>query len=346
MDLYKQIGSLLMVGFPGAELSETQPISRDIVEFGLGGVILFNRCLHDPSRSANISSAVQLRELCRSLQELAGGRLLIGVDQEGGAVRRLRPEAGFAEVCSASSMGAASDTGRTREAARITAQMLSEAGCTINFAPVVDIDVNADNPVIGALGRSFSDDPARVAAHAATWIKAHRERSILSCVKHFPGHGSSSSDSHLGFVDVTDSWSELELIPYRDLYSRNLIDAVMTGHLYNRRIDPDFPATMSTRTISGLLRSEIGYDGVVFSDDLQMRAIAGRYPFEEAVCRTLAAGVDILVFGNNLDYDPDICPKTIEAVVAGINAGRVSEAILEHALRRVRRLKRKMTVRT
>ena len=329
-----------MVGFPGSEMSENQPICRDIVEYGLGGVILFNRCLHTPSLPANISSAGQLQQLCRWLQELSGQTLLIGVDQEGGSVRRLRPEAGFADICSAREMGGlGSDTSGTKKAARTTAAMLKDAGFSCNFAPVVDINYRADNPVIGAMNRSFSDDPGLVVSHAEAWIIEHRKRGIISCVKHFPGHGSSAADSHAGFVDITDVWDESELIPYRELHRRKLIDAVMTGHLFNRRIDPDYPATMSNRTINGLLRTEIGYDGVVFSDDLQMRAITDRYPFEEAVCRTLAAGVDILVFGNNLDYDPVVCPKAIDALKAGIEKGLIAEKQVKNALRRVRNLK-------
>jgi beta-N-acetylhexosaminidase len=235
--------------------------------------------------------------------------------------------------------GLGSDTSGTKKAARTTAAMLKDAGFSCNFAPVVDINYRADNPVIGAMNRSFSDDPGLVVSHAEAWIIEHRKRGIISCVKHFPGHGSSAADSHAGFVDITDVWDESELIPYRELHRRKLIDAVMTGHLFNRRIDPDYPATMSNRTINGLLRTEIGYDGVVFSDDLQMRAITDRYPFEEAVCRTLAAGVDILVFGNNLDYDPGVCPKAIDALKAGIEKGLIAEKQVKNALRRVRNLK-------
>lgn len=327
-----------MIGFPGSKLSKDQPICRDIVEYGLGGVILFNRCLHNPALTANISTADQVQKLCHSLQELSGQTLLVGVDQEGGMVRRLRPEAGFADVCSAMEMGD-SGTKKTGEAAQTTAAMLAASGINCNFAPVVDIKRNPDNPVIGAINRSFSDDPCVVFSHAATWITEHRKQGIMSCVKHFPGHGSSTADSHVGFVDVTDVWDETELIPYRELHKLNLIDAVMTGHLFNRRIDPDYPATMSDKTINGLLRRDIGYDGVVFSDDLQMRAITDRYPFEEAVCRTLSAGVDMLVFGNNLEYDPDVCPKAINAIMTGLKKNIIGEEQIQNALRRVQILK-------
>ncbi len=343
MDLYKQIGSLLIIGFPGPELKTDLPICRDIVEFELGGVILFNRCLHTPDQPANIRSAAQLQELCTSLQRLSGGRLLIGVDQEGGKVRRLGPEAGFAEICSARQMGASgSNTATTRKQAHLSAAMLAEAGINCNFAPVVDLDVNRANPVIGSIERSFSAAPTIVARHAAAWIAEHRKLGILSCVKHFPGHGSSSADSHKGFVDISNTWSRAELEPYQQLLENGMIDLLMTGHLFNRNLDPAYPATLSAKTVGTLLRDGLGYGGVVVSDDLQMQAITEHYPFAEAVCRSLAAGVDMLVFGNNLDYDPDICEKAVNAVRRGIDRGIVDEKRIAEALHRVGNLKHQL----
>lgn len=343
MDLSKQIGSLLIIGFPGPTLQQGMEICRDIVEHGLGGVILFNRCLHSPSQPANVISAEQLKELCTSLQHLAAGTLLIGVDQEGGMVRRLRPNAGFADVCSARQMGAEAErTTLTREQAKTTAAMLDALGINCNFAPVVDLDTNPSNPVIGAIERSFSANPAVVAHHAAAWIEAHQARGVLSCVKHFPGHGSSTTDSHLGFVDISDTWKSYELEPYRILLQEGRVDMVMSGHLFNRHLDPDHPATLSSAIIDGLLRSELGFDGVVVSDDLQMKAISDHYSLAESVCRSLAAGVDMLVFGNNLDYGPDICPRVIKAIEDGIDRGILSETQLHTALDRVKRLKQRL----
>lgn len=342
MDLSKQIGSLFIIGFPGPVLNQRLAIHRDIVEHQLGGVILFNRCLHDPSQPANISSPEQLHALCRSLQELGGGNLLIGVDQEGGKVSRLRPEAGFTEIRSARDLAESGEsTEVTRTAAETTAAMLAEAGINCNFAPVLDLAVNPENPVITTLDRSFSASPEVVSRHARTWIEAHRRRGIVSCVKHFPGHGSSTADSHHGFVDISTSWQRTELEPYRQLLAHDLVEMVMTGHLFNRHLDPHYPATLSGPTIDGLLRNELGYDGVVVSDDLQMKAITDHYGFDEAVCRSLAAGVDMLVLGNNLDYDPDICPRAIQAIRNGIDRNIIGERRLQAALDRVRQLKKR-----
>jgi beta-N-acetylhexosaminidase len=342
MDLRKQIGSLFMTGFAGTTLSSDAQICRDIVQHGLGGVILFSRRLNSRSLEANISSPEQLRALTAALQQTAEPTLLIGIDQEGGAVQRLRRERGFSQICSAQEMGASGgDTEATRTQARTNADMLARLGINLNFAPVVDVNVNPDNPVIGILGRSFSDDPALVAAHARAWIEEHNRWGIISCLKHFPGHGSSTNDSHLGFVDISTSWQEPELFAYRDLIDDNLVDLVMTGHLFNQNIDPHYPATLSKKTIAGLLRAELGYRGPVISDDMQMRAITDHYDFSEAVCRALDAGVDIIVFGNNLDYDPDICSRGVQAVLDGLDRGVISEERLHSAFSRVQCLKQR-----
>ena len=340
MDLYRQIGNLFIIGFTGARLEEGAAVCRDIVDRQLGGVILFNRCLHTPSQPANIASVRQLQELCASLQKAAGGRLLIGVDQEGGQVRRLRPEAGFHHICSAAEMGGSGPgTGMTRLQAQRNAAMLASVGINCNFAPVVDCRSNPDNPIIAALGRSFSADPEEVARHAAAWIDEHRKQGVISCLKHFPGHGSSSTDSHRGFVDISDSWDFTELIPYERLLETGMVELIMTGHLFNSNLDPLFPATLSAATIDNLLRIKLGYRGVVISDDMQMKAVSDRFSFEDAVCKSLAAGVDMLVFGNNLEYDRDVCRRAIAAVIDGIDRGIVSRQRIEEALHRIEGLK-------
>ncbi len=342
MNLSEHLGNLFILGFPGPSLEPGMTISRDIAEHGLGGVILFNRCLHDPAQPANIISPNQLRRLCSSLQGLASETLLIGVDQEGGLVRRLRPEAGFFDLCSARRMGGDSQTDLTRQMAGATAAELSQLGINCNFAPVVDLNSNPSNPVIGAIDRSFSDQPEDVARHAAAWIEAHRNHGVLSCIKHFPGHGSSAADSHLGFVDISDSWHRRELEPYRHLLQAGLVDMVMTGHLFHRQLDSDFPATLSEPVVTGLLRAELGYEGVVVSDDLQMKAITSHFSFEESVCRALAAGVDMLMFGNNLDYGTDLCRQAIQAIQQGLDRGVLSEAQLHRSLGRVKTLKERL----
>jgi beta-N-acetylhexosaminidase len=339
MDLTRQIASLLIVGFPGRRFAADSEIARDITDHGLGGVILFNRCLHDPGQQGNIGPAGELKRLTAELQDLRDEPLLICVDQEGGSVQRLGRDNGYPPIPAARQLAEnGADTSQTERYAEETAALLADVGVTINFAPVVDVDRCPENPVIGRLGRSFSGSPQLVAAHAAAWIKAHRRHGVISCVKHFPGHGSSCVDSHLGFVDITASWHPDELLPYRSLLVDDLVEMVMTGHLCNRAIDPSFPATLSPATVTGLLRNELGYRGAVVSDDLQMQAITAHYPFAEALCGALTAGVDLLVIGNNLTYRPGIVEHAVTAIRNGIDRGLVTEARIREANGRRKKL--------
>ena len=343
MDLEQQLGNLFILGFEGQELLPGSRIERDISENNLGGVILFERCLHTPDLPGNITSPQQLKQLTSELQECSPEKLLICVDQEGGLVQRLNSRNGFISTASAADMGNAADgTAFTYVQAEQTARMLAGAGININFAPVVDLNTNRDNPIIGRIGRSFSDDPETVITQASAWIEAHDKYGIVSCLKHFPGHGSSTSDSHLGFVDITASWQEAELRPYQELISRGAVDLVMAGHLFNHHIDPIFPATLSHATITGLLRQDLGFEGVVLTDDMQMKGITDRYNLPEALCRSFAAGIDMIIIGNNLACDPAVLENVSAAVGEGLRRGFVTEERLYSALDRVKKLKNLM----
>ena len=184
------------------------------------------------------------------------------------------------------------------------AKTLAAAGINHNLAPVVDINSNPANPVIGALGRSFSADPAVVIAQARAFIEAHHAHDVTTTLKHFPGHGSSQADSHLGLVDVSATWQRDELEPYRVLIGEGIVDTVMTAHVFNTQLDPTYPATLSKATITGILRDELGFDGVVITDDMNMQAITSQYGFEQAAVLAVQAGADLLAYGNNLVYDP------------------------------------------
>lgn len=178
-------------------------------------------------------------------------------------------------------------------------------------------------------------------------IEAHRGAGVLTAVKHFPGHGSAPGDTHLGFVDVTDAWSPAELVPYRALVSEGSVDAVMTAHVVNGQLDPQWPATMSPATITGVLRNELAFHGVVVSDDLQMGAIADHYGMETAVHQALVAGVDILLFANNnpRGYEPDIAPRVVALVEALVRDGELTEERIDESVERVRDLKRRLSTR-
>jgi beta-N-acetylhexosaminidase len=305
----ERLGRMIMVGFRGLKLERDNPIVADLRERRVGGVVLFDYDVPTKSPVRNIESPKQVKALIKDLRRVAPGPLLVAIDQEGGRVARLKAKFGFPPSVSAKSLGALDDVAATRKSAETTAAILAEAGFDLNFAPVVDLDVDPANPVIGGLERSFSADAEVVTRHAAEVVKAHRECGVLTCLKHFPGHGSSRADSHLGFVDVTETWSRREIEPYAKLIEAGLCDSVMTAHIFNAALDPELPATLSTKVITGLLREGLAYDGPVFSDDMQMKAISANYGFEDAILKAIAAGVDILVFANNSVYDPDVAAK-------------------------------------
>lgn len=334
------IAQMLLVGFRGMDLSGNNHIVRDIKDHHIGGVILFEYDAPTGRHHRNIQNPEQVRSLCSQLQALRDEVLLIGIDQEGGNVCRLKSKAGFSPLPSARKMGEGGvDT--VRLYAGSTARMLKDLGINLNFAPCVDVDVNPACPVIGRLGRSFSGDAARVALLAEAWIEECGRFGIISCPKHFPGHGSSSGDSHLGLVDVSRSWKPCELEPYKYLVSTGKVQMIMTTHVVNRQLDPSgLPATLSAPILTALLRDSLGYEGVVITDDMGMGAIQNEYGWKEALCLTIDAGADLLCIGNNIgSYNPDIVPQTIAAIRELVSEGRLSADRIHASAERVRRLK-------
>lgn len=343
MKLEKIIGQLFILGFRGQSVDQSHPIVTDIIDRNLGGVILFDKLLAKKESLNNITSPEQVRKLNTALQSYASSPLLIAIDQEGGMVRRLKSEAGFPQTASAASLGGQDDLIRTAIHAACTAQTLHNLGINYNLAPVVDLNRFPDNPVIGKIQRSFSSDPDCVIRHAITWIKEHKKQKILSCLKHFPGHGSSQTDSHLGFTDISKSWQETELIPFQHLINqenKTLTDSVMLGHLFLNSFDTHYPTSLSRNVVEDLLRKQLGFQGVAITDDLQMRAITDKYGLEESVCLALAAGVDMIIVGNNLDYDPGFLERIIPAILLAIREKRLSEDRIYEAWQRVRDMKR------
>ena len=335
-----KIGQMLMVGFRGLEVSDQHTIVQDIRELHLGGVILSDYDVISQKYPRNIKSPAQVLQLTQALQQASSVPLLVAIDYEGGAVTRLKESNGFPSTVSHQQLGALDDLPTTYGEAQKMAETLTAIGCNLNLAPVVDLEVNPDNPIIAGKERSFSSDPDVVTRHAAEFIRAHRELGVHCTLKHFPGHGSSRDDSHLGMVDVTDVWSRVELEPYKALIQTEEVHAIMTAHVFNADIDPDYPATLSSATITGILRSELGYSGVVISDDLQMKAISEHYGFEQAIRKALEAGVDILLITNNSsDYDETVARRTFTVIQQLVNEGVISEARIDQSYQRIRRLK-------
>ncbi|MBD3616478.1 MAG: glycoside hydrolase family 3 protein [Gracilimonas sp.] len=335
----QRLGQMIVIGFRGTELSEESTIYKDLSERNISGVVLFDRDVITGNRSRNIESPSQLMQLTNSIIASAPTSPIIAVDQEGGLVSRLKQSKGFPKSVSAEYLGELDNEDSTRHYSRQMAQEFMVVSTNTNFAPVVDVNTNPENPVIGKLERSFSSDPEKVAEHAGYVIDEYSNEGILTVLKHFPGHGSSTSDSHLGFTDVTDTWNESELIPYKKLFSEKEIHAVMTAHIFNANIDSLWPATLSDKTINGLLRDSLGFEGVVFSDDMQMAAIRAEYGLETAIEKAINAGVDILIFGNNLVYEEDIAERAINIIQKLLEEGRIEKETVEASLARIDKLK-------
>jgi beta-N-acetylhexosaminidase len=342
--LEEMIGQMLMLGFRGGTLERSENIYTEIGAGRVGNVVLFDYDIPTNGGSTrNVQSPSQLKALTSQVQSLSPVPQLIATDQEGGLVARLKPAHGFPATLAAEEVGGWKDLARTRDYARGMATTLADAGVNLNLAPVVDVNVNPANPIIGSLGRSFSSEPEEVANQAEAFIEAHHEKGVLCTLKHFPGHGSSVADSHLGFVDVTSTWTEAELIPFQRTIQAGLADAVMTAHIFNARLDPTYPATLSKATITGVLRERLGYDGVVITDDMLMGAIANFYTFEQGVEAAILAGADVVAISQNQpSYQPESGNKAFASILAAVHAGRIPEARIRESYERVMRVKSRL----
>ena len=340
--LEEKIGQMLMVGFRGLTIAQSDSFAADIQQHHLGSTVLFDYDVPSASPVRNIQSLDQLAALTAGLQSLASTPLLIATDEEGGQVSRLKEQFGFPPTVSAAYLGAQNDVALTHQYAATMADMLAAAGINLNLAPVVDLNVNPANPIIGALDRSFSADPAVVTQQALEFIRAHHERGVLCTLKHFPGHGSSTQDSHLGFVDVTNTWSERELEPFANIIQAGEADVIMTAHVFNANLDPDYPATLSKPVVTGILRERLGYDGVVITDDMQMRAISDRYGFEAALQLAVEAGADIIAIANNTVFEEGIAARAAGVLIDLVHAGTISEQRIDESVQRIERLKARL----
>lgn len=335
--LEQQAAKLLMIGIKGTSLSNTNPAIEDIVDRGVSGVILFEHNI-EPVESG-VDSKSQLAEFVADMKALRQAPLLIAIDQEGGKVNRMKSKYGFAEMLSHKEVGEASGTQLARSNSAIIASEVASVGIDVNFAPNVDVDINPASPAIGAMKRSFSADENRVAELAAIYIEEHHKQGVLTSLKHFPGHGSALADSHLGFTDITNTWQERELVPYKRLIDSELCDMVMVSHLFNSKFDDSYPATLSKPIIDSLLRGELGWDGVVVSDDMQMKAITDHYGFEQGILLALDAGVDLFIISSNIrDEEFSITQRFVKTIVDGVESGVITRAQVDTAAERISNL--------
>lgn len=336
--LREKIGQMIMVTFTGDSLEKhtasVDTLIADIVDKRIGGVIFF-------TWSNNLKSPGQIRHLTDGLQGLTDVPLLIATDQEGGYVARLSASNGFLATQSAYSMGTTVNTeANTRTVSGMMAGWFEQTGINMNLAPVVDVNVNPTSPAIGAHERSFSASAAVVAQHAGWFMDEFNKKNVVTTLKHFPGHGSAVGDSHLGFTDVTDTWGPVELEPFQQLIDAGNVKAIMTAHVYNADLDSVFPATLSQPTMTGILREQMGFNGVILSDAMSMGAITAQFGFEESVVQAIHAGVDILLYTRNLETDStSLARKLVNLIEARVLAGQISAGAIESSYVRIMALK-------
>jgi beta-N-acetylhexosaminidase len=337
--LERELGSLFLVGFRGTEATGNAELPMLLCELRIGGVVLLGRNIVDAEQLGRLTGAVTTQSAA-----CTGRKLLVAVDAEGGNVMRLAPRFGWPATFSAQELGETNDFVLTELEARRIGAMLRAAGINWDLAPVVDVGYNPANPVIVGAARSFGANPRQVTEHARAFVQGLRAEGVLTALKHFPGHGSSFDDTHLGFTDVTETAArELELAPYRALIAGGYADSVMTAHVFNKRLDEQYPATLSRATVNGLLRGELGFNGTVVSDDLRMGAIERQYGIGEAAVLALDAGVDVLLIVD--DRLPDGSSATqlaLAAIRQALAKGTLDPARVEAAIDRVRALRARL----
>lgn len=341
--LKHKIAQMLIIGFTGKVVTPNLPIIEYIAKQQIGGVILFDLDVQAGNNRKNIESPQQLKKLTHDLKQHANFPLLIGIDYEGGGVNRLKESYGFPKTLSQVEIAKLSALDAQTHYLAM-AQTLKDNGVNLNFAPVVDLNLNDQSPIIGKLGRSYSSDPQQVCDYAKIALSAYWQAGVCTTVKHFPGHGSTCSDPHAGMVDVTDTWQTKELIPYQTLF--NFADhalaklLVMTGHIIDRRQDEQGePASLSYAITQKLLREKLGYQGVIMTDDLQMPAVTKTYPIEQAVILAINAGADLLLFGNQLVSQNQNPYEIIEIVAKSIQQGKINPDRIHESYQRIMTLK-------
>lgn len=348
--LRNKIGQMLIMGFDGSEINEHSPVAQWLSNDGLGGVLLFDKDLSTGLYGKNLKNQTQIQQLIHqlnhysSLTTVADEKipLLTALDYEGGVVDRLTKIDGCMKTMNAASLATLSSA-EFDEEVRQMAFTLKSLGFNLNFAPVVDLNLNDKQGIIGTLGRSFSSKPDVVEHVASKFVEIFSSYGIACCYKHFPGHGSAVGDTHEGFVDVSETFNFDELVPYRSLL--NEMDKpvmVMTAHVVNKLLDSQgLPATLSHEILTGLLRNTIGYDGVIISDDLQMQAISKHYSLEKSLSLTINAGADMVIFANQLGTIT--APQVIDCIEQLVLNKKIDQKRIDDAYRRVMRFKLHLT---
>lgn len=323
---------MLIMGFIGttSDAASARALAADINQLGVGGVCFLGH---------NTKSKHGIEQLTRLFQDASDDTpSLIAVDQEGGAVQRLGKRNGYPAFPRARNVARQHSPEHAREIYRQLAETIKTAGFNLNLSPVLDLGIEPDNPVVYKWGRTFGVDGDTVAKYAGAFIEAHRELNILTAVKHFPGHGSTRVDSHARPVDITDTWQADELTPFKRLIDEQKIDIVMSGHLSHDKLTGGMPATLSANAVK-LLRENLAYEGVLMTDDLDMKAIRSSYSLIDAVLRSIEAGYDLILLSNSLTPDRNLAARIVSAVSDAVKNGRLSADSIHESAERVQRLR-------
>lgn len=331
-----KIGQMIMIGMPTAELD--QKVLEEIKRGKVGSIIFFEKNIpNKPNAFASV------KNLTWTYQKAASIPLFICIDQEGGKVNRLKEKYGFTRSVSAAMLGKSKSLDSVRFYAEATAATLAGLGINVNFAPCVDLAIT-ENTVIYKPERAYSINEDTVAMMAAEVVRQHRKFGVITSLKHFPGHGSSKEDTHFGVADVTNTWSERELKPYKALLDSGYVDAVMTSHIVNKNLDPKgLPGTLSNDILDGILRRRLGFNGVVFSDDMQMHAISKNFGLEESIKLAINAGVDIMCFSNNIASTDERTVDKVHAIIKKlVTDGKIKPERIDQSFQRIVQLKSRM----
>lgn len=337
--LEEMAGQMIVMGFEGDSAGDAsvEAISAELAAGRLGGVMYLKKNVASLEAVAAMNAA--FRAASPDLPPF------ITIDQEGGAVERLTKDVGFTEIPNAATI-AARDTPEEAEAVYgDMAKGIAAQGFTVNFGPVADLNTNPNNQVIAKFGRAYGANPATVIDYDRAFIEGHHKAGLATALKHFPGHGSSTADSHEGFVDITKTWSPDELKPYEELISEGVVDMVMVGHLYHGDYaddDGQTPSSLSARWIDGVLRTDLGYDGVVISDDLEMGAIRDHFTLEQTVVEGVKAGMDILLFSNTGYQRPTLSREVLDILVKQAEVDPDFAARIEQSYNRIVALKQRL----
>lgn len=337
-NLKQLLHKMLIIGFDADVISNNTALKTQIKN-GLGGVILFDKYINDKTKNKNIQTLQQLKKLNLSLQSITNNPLMICIDQEGGKVARLKEEKGFIETSSARIIASLSIEKAKIEYNTLASQ-LQNLGINCNFAPLVDMGINKDSKIIYGLDRAYGEDDDTVVKYAEIFMDALKDHKIISVLKHFPGHGSAKGDSHEGFVDITETWDEIELSPYKRLLHKT--NMIMSAHVYNAELDEKYPSTLSYATNTKLLRKQLGYEDVLITDDLQMGAIKEHYTKEKAIELAINSGADMLMYCNQLAFDDT--DETIDMMEYLVQNDKISIDRIREANSRIDKLLKEISI--